>query len=197
MQLTSAELSADNDSTIVHSAIVHSAIAHSAVVQTTAVTNTNTTLPFPFGAVQLVTEYREAAARETAAVNAYLGSVAQQRVAVNAYLGAVARERDAVRAYLAARAPRPTPPPAPAPRPVPTDPWSALRQCESSGNYAENTGNGYYGAYQFTAGTWAALGLSGLPSAAPPAVQDQAAQELQARRGWGQWPSCARRLGLL
>jgi hypothetical protein len=77
------------------------------------------------------------------------------------------------------------------------DPWPALRQCESGGNYSENTGNGYYGAYQFNAGTWASLGFPGLPSQAPAAEQDQAAQELQARRGWGQWPSCARRLGLL
>ena len=74
--------------------------------------------------------------------------------------------------------------------------WAALRQCESSGNYADNTGNGYYGAYQFSLPTWQSLGLSGLPSDAPPSVQDQAAHELQARSGWGQWPVCSRRLGL-
>jgi hypothetical protein len=74
--------------------------------------------------------------------------------------------------------------------------WAALRHCESNGNYADDTGNGYYGAYQFSAGTWHGLGLSGLPSQAPPSVQDQAAQRLQARSGWGQWPSCARVLGL-
>ena len=74
--------------------------------------------------------------------------------------------------------------------------WASLRNCESGGNYADNTGNGYYGAYQFALGTWHGLGYSGLPSAASPAVQDQAAQKLQARSGWGQWPACARRLGL-
>ena len=74
--------------------------------------------------------------------------------------------------------------------------WAGLRKCESGGNYADNTGNGYYGAYQFAAGTWHGLGYSGLPSSAPPAVQDQAAQKLQARSGWGQWPACSRRLGL-
>ena len=78
-----------------------------------------------------------------------------------------------------------------APAPPRRDPWAALRQCESGGNYGANTGNGYYGAYQFTVGTWASLGLRGLPSQAPPAQQDQAAQVLEARRGWGQWPSCA------
>jgi resuscitation-promoting factor RpfB len=89
------------------------------------------------------------------------------------------------------------PPPSPGP---PTFPlggvWAALRQCESGGNYATDTGNGYYGAYQFSASTWHGLGLSGLPSQAPPATQDAAAVELQARSGWGQWPACSRRLGL-
>jgi hypothetical protein len=75
--------------------------------------------------------------------------------------------------------------------------WAALRSCESGGNYADDTGNGYYGAYQFSLSTWRGLGLSGLPSQASPAAQDQAAQQLQARSGWGQWPSCARQLGLL
>jgi hypothetical protein len=97
--------------------------------------------------------------------------------------------------------PAPTPPSAPA-APVVTAPshsgdvWAALRSCESNGNYADNTGNGYYGAYQFSAGTWHSLGYPGLPSNAAPAVQDQAAQRLQARSGWGQWPSCSRSLGL-
>lgn len=96
----------------------------------------------------------------------------------------------------------PAPPPAPvaAPPPAPTAPssgvWAELRQCESSDNYADNTGNGYYGAYQFSLSTWQSLGYSGLPSDAAPAVQDEAAQRLQARNGWNQWPQCSRRLGL-
>ena len=97
----------------------------------------------------------------------------------------------------------PPPPPLPvAPRAAPVtapssgDVWAALRNCESSGNYADDTGNGYYGAYQFSEATWRSLGLSGLPSQAPPDVQDQAAHELQARSGWGQWPVCSRRFGL-
>ena len=108
-------------------------------------------------------------------------------------------------AYLVAHAPRPAPPPPPPPpppaAPVTTpasgDVWAALRQCESGGNYADNTGNGYYGAYQFSLATWQGIGMTGLPSAAPPAVQDQAARQLQARSGWGQWPTCSRRLNLV
>lgn len=75
--------------------------------------------------------------------------------------------------------------------------WSALAQCESGGNPATNTGNGYYGLYQFSLGTWQAMGGSGLPSEASAAEQTQRAQALQARSGWGQWPACARKLGLL
>ena len=73
--------------------------------------------------------------------------------------------------------------------------WSC-RLCESGNNYAEDTGNGYYGAYQFALGTWWGLGYSGLPSDASPAVQDQAAERLQAEAGWGQWPACSAELGL-
>jgi hypothetical protein len=75
--------------------------------------------------------------------------------------------------------------------------WLELRDCESGDHYADDTGNGYYGAYQFSLGTWEGLGYSGLPSEASPAVQDEAARRLQARSGWGQWPACSRRLGLV
>jgi len=36
--------------------------------------------------------------------------------------------------------------------------WDALAQCESGGNWNTNTGNGFSGGLQFTAGTWAANG---------------------------------------
>ncbi len=75
--------------------------------------------------------------------------------------------------------------------------WGALAQCESGGNPATNTGNGYYGLYQFSLSTWQAMGGSGLPSEASAAEQTQRAQALQARSGWGQWPACAAKLGLL
>jgi hypothetical protein len=74
--------------------------------------------------------------------------------------------------------------------------WACIRQHESGGNYATNTGNGYYGAYQFALSTWRALGGVGLPSSAPPAVQDAMAQKLQAMAGWGQWPQTSRMCGV-
>jgi hypothetical protein len=73
---------------------------------------------------------------------------------------------------------------------------AALRSCESGGDYTSDTGNGYYGAYQFARGTWASLGYRGRPDQAPPAVQDQAAARLQSITGWSSWPACAARLGL-
>jgi len=89
--------------------------------------------------------------------------------------------------------------PSAGPGPVAPTPavWAALRQCESGGNYAEDSGNGYYGAYQFSLNTWEGIGETGLPSDAPPAVQDQAAARLQALRGWEPWPACSAHLGLL
>ncbi|MCB9389654.1 MAG: transglycosylase family protein [Acidimicrobiia bacterium] len=66
-----------------------------------------------------------------------------------------------------------------------------LRQCESGGNYSINTGNGYFGAYQFSPSTWAGLGYSGMPHTSPPALQDEAAQKLIARSGFSAWPTCA------
>ncbi len=74
--------------------------------------------------------------------------------------------------------------------------FAALAECESGGNYTINTGNGYYGAYQFSLSTWQSLGYGGYPHQASPAVQDQAARELQALYGWGQWPGCSWYLGL-
>jgi hypothetical protein len=75
--------------------------------------------------------------------------------------------------------------------------FALLRQCEAGGNYATNTGNGYYGAYQYNLGTWANYQGYARPDLAPPAVQDAKARETQARRGWSPWPGCARKLGLM
>jgi hypothetical protein len=72
-----------------------------------------------------------------------------------------------------------------------------LRYCEASGRYETNTGNGFYGAYQFDAQTWRGLGLPGLPHQAPPNTQDRAATVLEQQRGWQPWPSCSRRLSLV
>ena len=74
---------------------------------------------------------------------------------------------------------------------------AALRHCESTDNYQIATGNGFFGAYQFDAGTWRSLGYPGLPNQAAPATQDQATIRLHQVRGWQPWPGCTKKLGLV
>ncbi|MDR6415744.1 transglycosylase family protein [Pseudarthrobacter sulfonivorans] len=74
--------------------------------------------------------------------------------------------------------------------------WDALAQCESGGNWATNTGNGYSGGLQFSAGTWEAHGGTGSPSGSTREQQIAVAEQVQASQGWGAWPSCAAQLGL-
>ena len=76
------------------------------------------------------------------------------------------------------------------------DNWEALRWCESGNDYGISTGNGYYGAYQFSAQTWWWLGYEGWPNEAAPEVQDRAAMDLYDYSNWDSWPSCSRGLGL-
>jgi hypothetical protein len=68
----------------------------------------------------------------------------------------------------------------------------AIADCESGGNPRTDTGNGFYGKYQFTLQTWQAVGGSGNPAAAPEAEQDRRAAALYASAGAGQWPVCGR-----
>ncbi len=111
----------------------------------------------------------------------------------------IARQQRASRSGTRQRVvPAPTPTAQPvtaAARPGDDVVWQRLRNCEAGGRYDRNSGNGYYGAYQMSAGTWRSLGYGGLPHQAPPEVQDQAARKLQARSGWCQWPACSRRVG--
>lgn len=73
--------------------------------------------------------------------------------------------------------------------------WASLRQCESTGNYGINTGNGYYGAYQFDLSTWQSVGGSGMPNRASASEQDYRALYLYRMRGWSPWV-CASLAGL-
>ena len=73
--------------------------------------------------------------------------------------------------------------------------WAALAQCESGGRPTAVSSTGkYHGLYQFSVGTWQAVGGSGLPSQASRAEQTMRAQMLYARSGAGQWPHCGPRL---
>jgi resuscitation-promoting factor RpfB len=76
--------------------------------------------------------------------------------------------------------------------------WDRLAQCESGGNWAINTGNGYYGGLQFNVGTWRAYGGTGYPHQHSRAQQIAVAERLRAAHGgsYGAWPGCAAKLGL-
>lgn len=77
-----------------------------------------------------------------------------------------------------------------------TSTWDSLAQCESGGNWATNTGNGYTGGLQFSDSTWAAYGGTGSAANASRDQQIAVAEKVQASQGWGAWPSCAAQLGL-
>jgi len=68
----------------------------------------------------------------------------------------------------------------------------AIAACESGGNPGTNTGNGFYGKYQFTLSTWQSVGGSGNPASASEAEQNQRAALLYAREGASPWPVCGR-----
>jgi uncharacterized protein YabE (DUF348 family) len=75
--------------------------------------------------------------------------------------------------------------------------WDQLAECESGGNWSINTGNGYYGGLQFSLGTWRAFGGSGYPHENSKSEQIRIAEKVRDNRGgYGDWPACARSLGL-
>lgn len=69
------------------------------------------------------------------------------------------------------------------------DIFARIRMRESGGNYRANTGNGYYGAYQYDDRTWGNYGGYRHASDAPPEVQDAKARETYAARGCNPWPN--------
>jgi uncharacterized protein YabE (DUF348 family) len=107
-------------------------------------------------------------------------------------------------------APKPTPAPAETHNSAPTHSsapatnyasgssiWDRIAACESGGNWAINTGNGYYGGLQFNVGTWRAYGGTGYPHQASRETQIAVASRLRdATGGYGAWPGCAAKLGL-
>ncbi len=83
--------------------------------------------------------------------------------------------------------------------PVDANVWDLLAQCESGGNWAINTGNGYYGGLQFSYSTWLGNGGGDFAEYAHLATREQQiliAENLHARRGFQPWPACRVKLGL-
>jgi len=87
---------------------------------------------------------------------------------------------------------------APAANAAPDSVWDRVAQCESSGNWNINTGNGFFGGLQFTASTWRAFGGNVFADSANHASREQqivVAERVLAGQGWGAWPVCSRKAG--
>jgi hypothetical protein len=77
--------------------------------------------------------------------------------------------------------------------------WDRLAQCESSGNWSINTGNGFFGGLQFLPATWEGFGGLAFAPRADLATREQqiiVAERVLTKQGWGAWPACSRKLGL-
>ncbi|HLR48014.1 MAG TPA: transglycosylase family protein [Corynebacterium sp.] len=77
--------------------------------------------------------------------------------------------------------------------------WDELAQCEATGDWSINTGNGYSGGLQFNAQTWQAYGGGEYAPEAYQATREQqiaVAEKVQAAQGWGAWPACTASMGL-
>lgn len=68
--------------------------------------------------------------------------------------------------------------------------WDAIAACESGGNWAINTGNGFSGGLQFAPGTWRAYGGVGSAASASRETQIAVAGRVLAGQGIGAWPVC-------
>ncbi|HEX2214594.1 MAG TPA: transglycosylase family protein [Mycobacterium sp.] len=76
--------------------------------------------------------------------------------------------------------------------------WDALARCEAGGNWAINTGNGFYGGVQFDQNTWERNGGLRYAARADLATREEQiaiAEVTRARQGWGAWPTCSGRIG--
>ena len=72
--------------------------------------------------------------------------------------------------------------------------WDRIAACESGGNWAANTGNGYYGGLQFSLSTWQSYGGSGRPDQNSREAQIAVAERVRdASGGYGAWPVCGQR----
>jgi len=77
--------------------------------------------------------------------------------------------------------------------------WDALARCEAGGNWAINTGNGYFGGVQFDQNTWERSGGLRYAQRADLATREEQiaiAEVTRARQGWGAWPTCSGRIGV-
>ncbi|HSX43910.1 MAG TPA: transglycosylase family protein [Candidatus Saccharimonadales bacterium] len=143
------------------------------------------------------------AAQQIRYILAFVAEQQRQAEAVGNYLAAQAAQEEANRQVAAAQSSQQQTPvsasQASAPAISSGTVWDELAQCESGGNWAINTGNGYYGGLQFDQGTWESNGGLAYASRADLATRDAqiaVAEALEASRGFAPWPACSAELGL-
>jgi hypothetical protein len=90
------------------------------------------------------------------------------------------------------RPPAPKPPQAAVPARTTGVNWDAIAQCESGGNWAANTGNGYYGGLQFTKETWLSAGGGQYAPRADLATREQQIA-VASTLALHNWPVCGSR----
>ncbi len=76
--------------------------------------------------------------------------------------------------------------------------WDRLAECEASGDWSANTGNGYYGGLQFSSSTWRAFDGDEFASRADLASRAEqiiVAERVLEGQGWNAWPTCSRKVG--
>ena len=81
---------------------------------------------------------------------------------------------------------------------APESTWDKLAECECSGDWSLNTGNGYYGGVQFSQSTWKGYGGTEYAPRADMATREQQiaiAERTLASQGWGAWPTCSGLVG--
>jgi resuscitation-promoting factor RpfB len=139
----------------------------------------------------------EGAKRVTYRIKTVNGDVAKRVV-----LKSVPLDKPRPRIEIHGTKERPEPEPAPAPDYSDgSTVWDELAECESGGNWAINTGNGYYGGLQFSYDTWQAYGggaYAEYPHEASREEQIAIAIKVRDANGgsYGSWPACAAELGL-
>lgn len=104
-----------------------------------------------------------------------------------------------VKEFIVAQAYVPRPKPKPTPKTYTGGTiWDRLSSCESGNRWDYNGPSGFDGGLQFLPSTWNSFS-TGYAYAwqAPKEIQIATAIKLQAQSGWGQWPNCARQLGLI
>ena len=147
--------------------------------------------------MEVVVSRRESAVEEETPEEESVDEEAPSEVSVDP----VPAEQEPVQQPSVVNEPSYTQPPAAEPAPVVASGsvWDSLAQCEAGGNWAINTGNGYYGGLQFSAGTWNAYGGQQYAPTADQATREQqiaVAEKVQAAQGWGAWPACTASLGI-